>query len=72
MYIYIPTSILGEKPSNKRTKLRFGLHWHIDTVKNEVIEGYGMFDLQEFFVQSDIDLYQRAQALALNPKITIV
>ena len=28
----------GEQPSNTRTKLRFGLHWHIDTVKNEVIE----------------------------------
>ena len=51
----------GEQPSNTRTKLRFGLHWHIDTDKNEVIEGYGMFDLQEFFVQSGIDLYQRAQ-----------
>merc|ERR1712122_254210 len=26
---------LGEQPSNTRTKLRFGLHWHIDTEKNE-------------------------------------
>jgi len=58
---------LGEQPSNLRTKLRFGLHWHIDTEKNEVIEGYGMFDLQEFFVQSGIDLYQRAQNMNMIP-----
>ena len=61
--------LLGEQPSNLRTKLRFGLHWHIDTEKNEVIEGYGMFDLQEFFVQSGIDLYQRAQKMNMIPWI---
>lgn len=58
---------LGEQPSNSRAKLRFGLHWHVDTEKRQIIEGYGLFDLQHFFVQVGIDLYARALALHSMP-----
>ena len=51
---------LGEKPSNIETHLRFGLHWHIDTENMRIIEGYGIFDFPEFFIQSGVDLFQRA------------
>jgi len=51
---------LGESPSNTMTSMRIGLHWHVDTIKNEIIEGYGMADLQGFFIQSGVDLYKRA------------
>ncbi len=59
---------LGEQPSMSRTRLRFGLHWHIDVENNEIIEGYGMFDLQHFFVQAGIDLYQRARQFSSDNK----
>ena len=37
--------ILGEKPANVQTHLRFGLHWHVDVETKRIIEGYGIFDL---------------------------
>ena len=37
--------ILGEKPANVQTRLRFGLHWHVDVETKRIIEGYGIFDL---------------------------
>lgn len=52
---------LGEDPSNKETRLRFGLHWHIDVIRGKVIEGYGIFDLPGFFIQSGINLFERAR-----------
>ena len=54
-------SFLGEKASNTLTKLRFGLHWHVDTKRRKIIEGYGIFDLPAFFIQSGVDLFKRAQ-----------
>jgi predicted ester cyclase len=51
---------LGEKPANVQTRLRFGLHWHIDTEEKRIIEGYGIFDLPGFFVQGGVDLFKRA------------
>ena len=50
---------LGEEPSNIMTRLRFGLHWHIDPKSRQIIEGYGLFDLPGFFAQSGIDLFKR-------------
>lgn len=52
---------LGEQPSLTTTRLRFGLHWHVDVENSQIIEGYGMFDLQHFFAQVGIDLYARAR-----------
>ena len=52
--------ILGEKPANVQTRLRFGLHWHIDTEEKRIIEGYGIFDLPGFFIQGGVDLFKRA------------
>ena len=51
---------LGEEPSNRPTRLRFGLHWHIDSKNRQIIEGYGLLDLPGFFAQSGIDLFKRA------------
>ena len=51
---------LGELPSNTMTTMRIGLHWHVDPVNKQIIEGYAMADLQGFFIQSGINLYQRA------------
>ena len=51
---------LGEKPSNKEARLRFGLHWHVDVEEKRIIEGYGIFDLPGFFAQGGIDLFKRA------------
>ena len=56
----------GEKPSNKTTKLRFGLHWHVDVQLGKIIEGYGIFDLPGFFIQSGIDLFSRAREQAVK------
>ncbi len=50
---------LGENPSYKMTSLRFALHWHTDVEHNEIIEGYGLFDIPGFFTQSGIDLFKR-------------
>jgi len=52
--------LLGEKPSNKEARLRFGLHWHVDVEEKRIIEGYGIFDLPGFFAQAGIDLFKRA------------
>ena len=52
--------ILGEMPSNQEARLRFGLHWHVNTEEKCIIEGYGIFDLPGFFAQGGIDLYKRA------------
>jgi len=54
-------SFLGEKASNTFIKLRFGLHWHVDTKGGKIVEGYGIFDLPAFFIQSGVDLFKRAQ-----------
>ena len=51
---------LGEKPANVQTRLRFGLHWHIDAEEKRIIEGYGIFDLPGFFIQGGVDLFKRA------------
>jgi len=52
--------LLGEKPSNSETRLRFGLHWNVDVEAKRIIEGYGIFDLPGFFAQAGIDLFKRA------------
>ena len=54
------SNILGEKPANVQTRLRFGLHWHVDVETKRIIEGYGIFDLPGFFIQAGIDLFARA------------
>ena len=50
-YVYVFSNqellafISGEKPANVQTRLRFGLHWHVDVETKRIIEGYGIFDL---------------------------
>jgi len=53
---------LGEPASGKRVSLRFGMHWHVSTSGESVLEGYAMFDLPAFFIQIGVDLYKRAQS----------
>lgn len=65
------SNLVGEQPSNATTKLRFGLHWHIDVTQGRIIEGYGIFDLPGFFVQAGINLFERAHNDA-NVRITVV
>lgn len=60
---------LGELPSHTRTKLRFGLHWHI--VNRQIVEGYALFDLPGFFIQSGVNLYERAHQVD-NVKIELL
>merc|ERR1711988_1103840 len=50
---------LGEKASNNAVKLRFGLHWRVDTKNGVIPEGYAIFDLPGFFIQNGINLYER-------------
>jgi len=52
-------AFLGEEASNRQTKLRFGFHWRVDTVNGVIPEGYALFDLPGFFIQNDINLYER-------------
>jgi len=54
---------LGEKASNKAVKLRFGLHWRVDTKNGVIPEGYAIFDLPGFFIQNGINLYERQNEL---------
>ena len=62
---------LGEEPSNMMTRLRFGLHWHIDPQSRQIIEGYGLLDLPGFFAQSGIDLFKRAGS-STNTRIELL
>jgi len=50
---------LGEKASNQPVKLRFGLHYRVDTTNGVIPEGYAIFDLPGFFIQNGINLYER-------------
>jgi len=50
---------LGEKASNQQVKLRFGLHYRVDTKNGVIPEGYAIFDLPGFFIQNGINLYER-------------
>jgi len=52
---------LGEAPSNKEMRLRFGLHWRVDVQQGVIPEGYAIFDLPGFFIQNGINLYERAK-----------
>jgi len=52
---------LGEAPSNKEVRLRFGLHWRVDVQQGVIPEGYAIFDLPGFFIQNGINLYERAK-----------
>merc|ERR1719342_1125997 len=52
---------LGEAPSNKEVRLRFGLHWRVDVQQGVIPEGYAIFDLPGFFIQNGINLYERAR-----------
>jgi len=50
---------LGQPATGKRVALRFGMHWHVDLNKGQVVEGYAMFDLPAVFLQMGVDLYAR-------------
>jgi len=49
---------LGEPASGKRTRLRFGMHWHV--VQGKVQEGWAIFDFPGWFGQLGIDLLSRS------------
>merc|ERR1719422_303823 len=57
---------LGEKASNKQVRLRFGLHYRVDTARGMIPEGYAIFDLPGFFIQNGINLYERMYDPAYN------
>ena len=50
---------LGEKASNLKVKLRFGVHWRVDVQKKVIPEGWAIFDLPAFFIQIGVNLFNR-------------
>jgi len=50
---------LGEQPTNKEIKIRFGIHWRLAVGEESVKECWAMFDLPAAFIGVGINLFDR-------------
>lgn len=50
---------LGEQPTGREVRLRFGMHYRMDHSRGLAVEGYTIFDLPDAFHQMGVDLFAR-------------
>eukprot|EP00471_Norrisiella_sphaerica_P008801 CAMPEP_0184496328 /NCGR_PEP_ID=MMETSP0113_2-20130426/33647_1 /TAXON_ID=91329 /ORGANISM="Norrisiella sphaerica, Strain BC52" /LENGTH=606 /DNA_ID=CAMNT_0026882901 /DNA_START=83 /DNA_END=1903 /DNA_ORIENTATION=+ len=53
---------LGAEPTGRLIKLRFGMHYRVDTESHEIAESWALFDLPHAFHQMGINLFERLKA----------
>jgi len=50
---------LGLKATGKQVNLRFGMHYHVDVVRMEIVESWAIFDIPDAFNQMGVNLFDR-------------